>query len=241
MLFGRGERYSAPLPIWCRFSFLGRASTWPRGSPGRTPVVVSRQNLAATAARAGPVDGSSGSTPCDEVDEKPIVALHSSLMRRLCLSILLIAGCGQRSGPGPQPLSRPSPRVDSVQAHEPAKPDEIDQLSQRFEGTHPARTLRGKATYYSSSLTGHPMASGERYDPNRPQAAHRTLPFGTIVRVTNVHSNESVVVRIVDRGPYGGKGRIIDLSYSAARKIGIVRAGVADVRVDVLEIPRKSH
>ncbi len=180
-----------------------------------------------------------GQHPCDEVDEKPILALHSSLMRRLCLTILLVAGCGQRSGPGPQPLSRPSPRVDSVQAHEPAKPDEdeIDRLSQRFESTHTTRTLRGKATYYSSSLAGHPMASGERYDPNRAQAAHRTLPFGTIVRVTNVHSNESVVVRIVDRGPFGGKGRIIDLSYGAAKRIGLVRAGVADVRVDILQLP----
>jgi rare lipoprotein A len=81
------------------------------------------------------------------------------------------------------------------------------------------------------------MASGEHYDPNRAQAAHRTLPFGTIVRVTNVSSNDSVVVRIVDRGPFGGKGRIIDLSYAAARKIGIVRAGVADVRVDILQLP----
>ena len=81
------------------------------------------------------------------------------------------------------------------------------------------------------------MASGERYDPNRAQAAHRTLPFGTIVRVTNVHSNESVVVRIVDRGPFGGKGRIIDLSYGAAKRIGLVRAGVADVRVDILQLP----
>ena len=80
------------------------------------------------------------------------------------------------------------------------------------------------------------MASGELYQPTRAQAAHRTLPFGTTVRVTNIKSNESVVVKIADRGPYG-KGRIIDLSYSAAERIGLIRPGVAEVRVDVLEMP----
>jgi len=97
----------------------------------------------------------------------------------------------------------------------------------------------GKATYYSNSLAGHPMASGEIYQPDCAQAAHRTLPFGSIVRVRVVKSGASVVVRIADRGPYAGNGRIIDLSYAAARTIGLVRAGVADVRVEVLRVPEK--
>ena len=80
------------------------------------------------------------------------------------------------------------------------------------------------------------MASGERYDPALAQAAHRTLPFGTIVRVTDRKSGKAVVVRITDRGPYG-KGRIIDLSHAAAERIGLLRQGVTDVRVDVLELP----
>lgn len=83
------------------------------------------------------------------------------------------------------------------------------------------------------------MASGEIYQPACAQAAHRTLPFGSIARVRVVQSGASVVVRIADRGPYAGNSRVIDLSYAAARAIGLVRAGVADVRVEVLRIPEK--
>jgi len=83
------------------------------------------------------------------------------------------------------------------------------------------------------------MASGEVYQPDCAQAAHRTLPFGSIVRVRVVKSGASVVVRIADRGPYAGNGRIIDLSYRAALTIGLVRAGVADVHVEVLRVPEK--
>jgi rare lipoprotein A len=80
------------------------------------------------------------------------------------------------------------------------------------------------------------MASGETYDPKRAQAAHRTLPFGTVVRVTDLKSGKAVVVRITDRGPYG-KGRIVDLSHAAAERIGLLRIGVTEVRLDVLELP----
>jgi rare lipoprotein A len=103
----------------------------------------------------------------------------------------------------------------------------------------PIRVFTGKATYYSQSLAGHPMASGELYQPACAQAAHRTLPFGSIARVRAVESGASVVVRIADRGPYAGNGRIIDLSYAAARAIGLIRAGVVDVRVEVLRLPDK--
>jgi rare lipoprotein A len=115
--------------------------------------------------------------------------------------------------------------------------DEIEQLGQRFSTAKPIRVLSGKATYYSDSLSGHAMASGEIYRPDCAQAAHRTLPFGTVVRVRSVKSGATVVVRIADRGPFAGKSRIIDLSYGAARKIGLLREGVADVRVEVLQLP----
>src|ERR1017187_3458753 len=121
------------------------------------------------------------------VDEKSSLDLQSGLMRFVCLTIVLLAGCAQRAGPGPPSPSRPSSRIETSRTHEPTEPGEIEQLSQHFERAHPVQTLRGKATYYSTSLAGNPMASGERYDPNRAQAAHRTLPFGTIVRVTNVN------------------------------------------------------
>ncbi len=115
--------------------------------------------------------------------------------------------------------------------------DEIEQLGEQFSRAKPIRVLAGKATYYSDSLAGHAMASGEIYQPDCAQAAHRTLPFGTVVRVRSVKSGATVVVRIADRGPFAGKSRIIDLSYGAARKIDLLRAGVADVRVEVLQLP----
>lgn len=89
----------------------------------------------------------------------------------------------------------------------------------------------GRASWYA--LTSR-TASGERCDPNALTAAHRSLPFGTKVKVENLHNGRSVVVRINDRGPYVA-GRIIDLTKAAAGKLGFVRSGVASVRVTVLE------
>ena len=92
----------------------------------------------------------------------------------------------------------------------------------------------GKASYYADKYHGRPTASGEIFDKNAMTAAHRTLPFGTKVRVTNQKTQQSVVVTINDRGPFI-RGRIIDLSEGAAKKIGMFRAGVADVVVEILE------
>jgi rare lipoprotein A len=94
----------------------------------------------------------------------------------------------------------------------------------------------GKAVYYGSVFQGRATASGEPYDENKLTAAHRTLPFGTIVRVTNLANQRSVVVKINDRGPFGKKDRIIDLSLAAAKALGMVKAGVAAV---VLEVEKK--
>jgi rare lipoprotein A len=91
----------------------------------------------------------------------------------------------------------------------------------------------GTASYYADSLTGRPTASGEPYNPAALTAAHRTLPFGTMVEVTR-EDGRKVVVRINDRGPFGKKKRIIDLSRSAADQLGIIRAGVARVTVRVI-------
>lgn len=92
----------------------------------------------------------------------------------------------------------------------------------------------GAASYYGSELAGRPTASGESFDPDRLTAAHRTLPFGTRVRVTNLRNERSVVVRINDRGPFSGR-RVLDLSYSAAMKIGMLQRGTERVRMEVLE------
>jgi rare lipoprotein A len=82
----------------------------------------------------------------------------------------------------------------------------------------------GVASYYASSLAGKRTASGERYDPSLLTAAHRQLPFGTLVEVRRRDGKRSVIVRINDRGPYAGN-RVIDLSYRAAQALGMVRAG----------------
>ena len=91
----------------------------------------------------------------------------------------------------------------------------------------------GFASYYAQAHDGRITASGEVFDMQAMTAAHRTLPFGTRVRVVNLQNGREVVVRINDRGPFR-KGRIIDLSYAAARVIGLTGRGVARVRVDVL-------
>ena len=91
----------------------------------------------------------------------------------------------------------------------------------------------GEASYYSSAFNGRRMAGGDLYDDSRLTAAHRTLPFGTRVRVTNLANGRSVVVTIQDRGP-AVRHRVIDLSGRAARELGFMREGVTQVRMEVI-------
>lgn len=91
----------------------------------------------------------------------------------------------------------------------------------------------GIASYVASSLHNHPTASGEPYDAHALTAAHRSYPFGTVVRVTNLENDRHVTLRINDRGPFV-RGRIIDVSKRAAEELGFVRAGLAEVRVEVV-------
>ena len=105
---------------------------------------------------------------------------------------------------------------------------------------HPARTemvqrpVIGHASWYGEEFARRPTASGERYDPTKLTGAHRTLPLGSRVRVTNLLNGRSVMVTINDRGPYM-RQREIDLSYGAARVLGMVRRGVARVRIELVE------
>ncbi len=97
----------------------------------------------------------------------------------------------------------------------------------------PVKTETGIASWYKDRRT----ASGERFNGSAMTAAHRTLPFGTMVRVVDLKTNKSIVVRINDRGPYI-RGRIIDLTVGAARALGMYHRGIAKVRVEILkEIP----
>jgi rare lipoprotein A len=91
----------------------------------------------------------------------------------------------------------------------------------------------GIASYYGPE-SGNVTANGERFRPDGISCAHRTLPFGTVVRVTDRATGRSVVCRINDRGPYV-RGRVIDLSRGAARRLGIIKRGVARVKVEILD------
>ena len=124
------------------------------------------------------------------------------------LALGALIGCG--SAPAPSPSSA-APTRSSVQ--------------------------RGKATWYGGKFHGRKTASGERFDKRAMTAAHRKLRFGTKVRVTNLQNGKSVVVRITDRGPFGGGGRIIDVSEAAARKLEMIRAGVVPVTVEIVSAP----
>ncbi|MEM6343322.1 MAG: septal ring lytic transglycosylase RlpA family protein [Bacteroidota bacterium] len=96
-----------------------------------------------------------------------------------------------------------------------------------------AQTESGEASYYADSFQGKPTASGEPYDRNKLTAAHRTLPFGTRLKVTRTDNGKSVVVKVNDRGPHKA-GRVVDLSYAAAAQVGLVRDGVAPVKIEVV-------
>lgn len=99
-------------------------------------------------------------------------------------------------------------------------------------GAAPTRAEEGIASYYAASLEGRSTASGEPYRGAQATCAHRTHPFGTKLRITELRSGRSVVCRVNDRGPFV-KGRVVDLSASLARELGIVKQGLAKVRVEV--------
>jgi len=90
----------------------------------------------------------------------------------------------------------------------------------------------GTATWYGARAHGNRTANGERFDRNALTAAHRTLPFNSSARVVNLENGRAVTVRITDRGPQAWTGRDIDLSEAAAREIGMIRSGVARVRIE---------
>ncbi|TLX60364.1 septal ring lytic transglycosylase RlpA family lipoprotein [Stutzerimonas nosocomialis] len=127
------------------------------------------------------------------------------------LTTLLLAGCTTH-----EPVERPPASVP-VPAPAPA-----------------TYSAEGLASFYGKQHHGKRTANGETFDQHAMTAAHRTLPFGTWVRVTHLASGRSVEVRINDRGPYG-RGRIIDLSHKAAAELGIVRQGVSRVRIEQLD------
>jgi rare lipoprotein A len=100
-------------------------------------------------------------------------------------------------------------------------------------GSKSAFTQSGQGSYYADKFNGRPTASGTPYRPGKLTAAHNTLPFGTKIRVTNTRTGRSVKVVVNDRGPHT-KGRIVDVSKRAARKLGLIDAGVIPVQLKVV-------
>ncbi len=117
----------------------------------------------------------------------------------------------------------------------------------RSAASHPEERPRllvqtGLASYYGPGFHGEETASGEIFDQREMVAAHRTLPLGAVVRVTNIENGRRVVLRVIDRGPYGKnyrKGTIIDVSKGAARRLDFLRDGLVRVRVEVLQLPQR--
>jgi rare lipoprotein A (peptidoglycan hydrolase) len=109
------------------------------------------------------------------------------------------------------------------------------ELAARYGKRHSQGVLHGEASYYGQAFAGRKTASGEVFEPRRFTAAHRSLPFGTVLRVTRVDTRAVVYVRVNDRGPYGKHSRILDLSTAAAEALGMLHRGVADVRADIVE------
>ncbi|WP_442968337.1 septal ring lytic transglycosylase RlpA family protein [Pseudorhodoferax sp.] len=155
------------------------------------------------------------------------------------LLLLALAGCStvQRDGPGTPPpglerLPDALPRVEPLRVGGPNKPYEV--LGRRYT---PAATdipwrEAGLASWYGAKFHGRPTANGERYDMYAMTAAHKTLPLPSYARVRNPANGREVVVRVNDRGPFVD-GRVIDLSYAAALRLGLL-AGVAPVEVERL-------
>lgn len=133
-------------------------------------------------------------------------------------------------GTEPAPQPRPSPD---------AKPENVPQRLQGVASEKVLETAMGGATFYADKFEGRRTASGIPFRQNQMVAAHRSFPFGTILKVTNLTNDRSANVRVVDRGPFGSAANkrrtIVDLSRRAADHLGFVGAGRAEVRVQVLE------
>jgi rare lipoprotein A len=113
----------------------------------------------------------------------------------------------------------------------PETPSTVREVPEGRQGV--GAVFEGKASWYGREQQGHKTASGGRFNMYDYTAAHRTLHMGTRVRVINLRNGRTVIVRINDRGPYS-RGRVIDVSYAAARDLGMLDAGVIPVRVEVL-------
>jgi rare lipoprotein A len=168
------------------------------------------------------------------------------------LAVLGLSACGGKKQakvmPAPPPpliepqvATNPVPNPPAPQKPQPQgtarQPETADEASSNVpEGAKPLSIETGKASWYGAPYHNRRSSNGEIYDMHSLTAAHRTLPLGSTVRVTNLKTGHSTVVRITDRGPFV-EGRIVDLSLAAAKQADVWQAGVAQVRLEVLRTP----
>jgi len=166
---------------------------------------------------------------------RPAVSRRSALVSGLLL--LLLLGCSHKKvayTPPPPPAT-----TETVPPPSPA-PAPVPSLTadEQFVDTHqPIYSETGIASWYGPPYHNRVGANGQVYNENGISAAHRTLPMGSLIRVTNVRTGQSAVMRITDRGPFVA-GRILDLSIGAAKAVGLYRAGTGEVRIDVFSTPK---
>jgi rare lipoprotein A len=170
-----------------------------------------------------------------DVLRRVFIACRRNVIRWLGLTLgaAALAACAQSNVANRQSAFVPFSRQASLEHHREAPRVSVVRRRDAPSDTIFAskRGSGGLASYYSQ---GKSTASGEKFDPNELTAAHPTLPFGTKLRVTNTATGKSVTVRVNDRGPYV-PGRVVDVSYSAAQALGMVRSGTANVKLDVVQ------
>lgn len=156
-------------------------------------------------------------------------------MRKTPFGLMVLACTGILATCTPAPRFTSTPETPGSPAPNTASPGDAEAmpaLSTRFSS---GESFVGIASYYGPKFHGRRTANGETFDMYGITAAHKTLPFNTVVRVTNLKNNQSTLVRINDRGPFI-PGRVLDLSYGAAKKIGLVVDGTGRVRIEVIEL-----
>jgi len=169
----------------------------------------------------------------------------------LGLAVLAIAGCSHHKNvalaPPPNELApyvkatnvpTPQPQQTARIPVTPVPPGGVSSADLQYVATHtPILTEEGLATWYTAPYVGRKAANGQIFDDDAMTAAHRTLPMGSLVVVTNLKTGQSGVMRITDRGPFV-EDRILDLTMAAAKATGVYRAGLVEVRLDVYRTPK---
>lgn len=167
---------------------------------------------------------------------RSLAALPLSVLTAACTVVGYPAGsAGPTPGDG-APAAMPAGAPEPARRTQAGRTYEVFGVQYRVMNSADGYDETGFASWYGEQFHGRPTASGETYDMNRHSAAHRTLPLHTWVEVTNLDNGRSLVLRVNDRGPFAHTGsRILDLSYSAARELGVVGPGTAPVRVRAVD------